>query len=161
MVVVQVLVGLVVLAVVAGLYWYVWRRLVRDTTSGPGLARRAGVPFWLQQVLAWPGFLWMALSIYLLLGVVAGATAQDSTAQESAALELSALEPAPAEPPRPVTAPSRRLFVSRAVGGAAAAVAVGTVGYGTAADPSGGAVRHHGRGTGVRAGLRHEPENRL
>ncbi|EFL34412.1 integral membrane protein [Streptomyces viridochromogenes DSM 40736] len=70
-----------------------WRRLFRDTTRGPGLTRRAGAvliaggwvlaiaalvaersgaPFWLQQVLAWPGFLWLALSIYLLLGVVAG-----------------------------------------------------------------------------------------
>lgn len=188
MVIVFVLVGLVVLAVVVGLYWYVWRRLVRDTTSGPGLARhagtvvfvagpvlmiaavaaeRAGAPFWLQRVLAWPGFLWMALSIYLLLGAVAGeavrpllrrfverrtpaATAVPSTtpapntAPVPSAIPVprgepvlpagaAAEEPAPAEPPRPVpgSAPSRRLFVARAVGGAAAAVAVGTVGYGT------------------------------
>ncbi|WP_425264183.1 metallophosphoesterase [Streptomyces caeruleatus] len=70
-----------------------WRRLFRDTTRGPGFVRRAGVvviaggwaltvgalvaersgaPFWLQQVLAWPGFLWLALSMYLMLGVLAG-----------------------------------------------------------------------------------------
>ncbi|GAX55698.1 metallophosphoesterase [Streptomyces olivochromogenes] len=174
MVIVFVLVGLLALAAVAGLYWYVWRRLVRDTTSGPGLARRAGTvvfvagpvlmiaavtaeragaPFRLQQVLAWPGFLWMALSIYLLLGVVAGEVVRpllrrvvERRAAPSVALPHPApvphpesvptgaaapQEPSPVEPPPPVTAPSRRLFVSRAAGGAAAAVALGTVGYGT------------------------------
>lgn len=179
MVIVFVLVGLLALAAVAGLYWYVWRRLVRDTTSGPGLARRAGTvvfvagpvlmiaavaaeragaPFWLQRVLAWPGFLWMALSIYLLLGAVAGevvrpllrrvverrrapSAAAPHTAPvphtESVPTGAAPREPRepqelpPVEPSRPVTTPSRRLFVSRAVGGAAAAVAVGTVGYGT------------------------------
>ncbi|KOV77619.1 membrane protein [Streptomyces sp. NRRL WC-3723] len=81
-----------VLAVVAGLHRYVWRRLVRDTTRGPGPARRVGTalfvtgpvltaaalvaertgaPFWLQRSLAWPGFLWLALALYLLLGVLA------------------------------------------------------------------------------------------
>ncbi|MGA5201570.1 metallophosphoesterase [Streptomyces variegatus] len=88
-----VLVATLVLAVIVTANWYVWRRLFRDTTRGPGLTRRAGAvliaggwtlaitalvaersgaPFWLQQVLAWPGFLWLALSIYLLLAVVAG-----------------------------------------------------------------------------------------
>jgi predicted MPP superfamily phosphohydrolase len=174
LVIVFVLVGLLALATVAGLYGYVWRRLVRDTTSGPGLARRAGTvvfvagpvlmiaavaaeragaPFRLQQALAWPGFLWMALSIYLLLGVMAGEVVRpllrrvmERRAAPSVAVPHPApvphpesvptgaaapQEPSPAEPPRPVTTPSRRLFVSRAVGGAAAAVALGTVGYGT------------------------------
>ncbi|MFJ8051611.1 metallophosphoesterase [Streptomyces luteogriseus] len=93
MVIVFVLVAVLVLAVVVTANWYVWRRLFRDTTRGPGLVRRAGAvliaggwvlaiaalvaersgaPFWLQQALAWPGFLWLALSIYLLLAVVAG-----------------------------------------------------------------------------------------
>jgi uncharacterized protein len=85
--------GLLALAVVTALYWYLWRRLVRDTTTGWGWPRRLGTalfvvgpavmfaalfaelghaPFPLQRVLAWPGFLWMALSLYLLLAVVAG-----------------------------------------------------------------------------------------
>ncbi|MGW1889512.1 metallophosphoesterase [Streptomyces sp. NPDC002004] len=93
MVVVVVLVVLVVLVTVAALHFYVWRRLVRDTTAGPGPLRRAGTavfvagpllmigalvtervgaPFWLQRTLAWPGFLWLALALYLLLGVLAG-----------------------------------------------------------------------------------------
>ncbi|NNN35255.1 metallophosphoesterase [Streptomyces sp. S3(2020)] len=163
--------------------WYVWRRLFRDTTERPGWARRAGAaliaggwlmaigalvaeragaPFWLQRVLAWPGFLWLALSVYLLLGVVvgevvrpllrrflerrdrrrapagadvrqletvpAGATPEEPPEPES---ESESEPPAPADPQLPVPTPSRRLFVSRVAAGAAAAAALGTVGYGT------------------------------
>ncbi|WP_406332431.1 metallophosphoesterase [Streptomyces sp. NBC_00203] len=93
MVIVFVLAGVAALAVLGGLHWYAWRRLVRDTTAGPGVVRRAGAvvfaagpllmfgavaserggaPFWVQRVLAWPGFLWMALAIYLVLALVVG-----------------------------------------------------------------------------------------
>ncbi|MER7178027.1 hypothetical protein ABT404_00765 [Streptomyces hyaluromycini] len=34
--------GLLALAVVTTLHWYLWRRLVRDTTTGWGLPRRLG-----------------------------------------------------------------------------------------------------------------------
>ncbi|AZP19946.1 metallophosphoesterase [Streptomyces aquilus] len=160
------------LAVLVAANWYLWRRLFRDTTSGPGRGRRVGVavvaggwllaigalvgertgaPFWLQQTLAWPGFLWLALSIYLLLGVVAGEVVRpllrrflerrDRRKAPVAAVAVPQPEPVPAGPapeepaepasPRLLAAPSRRLFVSRVVGGAAAAAAVGTVGYGT------------------------------
>ncbi|MFJ8504638.1 metallophosphoesterase [Streptomyces avermitilis] len=186
MIVVFVLVGLAVLAAFGALHWYVWRRLVRDTTRGPGLARRTGTvvivtgpvlmfaaliaertgaPFLLQRVLAWPGFLWMALSMYLLLALVAAEVvrplvrrlvereapaeaavprpqrvpAGTAATKPESELELESApspEPEPeqpesAGPPRAAAAPSRRLFVSRVVGGAAAAAAVGTVGYGT------------------------------
>ncbi|MET8133384.1 metallophosphoesterase [Streptomyces sp. NPDC005251] len=256
MVILFVLAGVAALAVLGGLHWYAWRRLIRDTTSGPGAVRRvgaavfvagpllmigavaserAGAPFWLQQTLSWPGFLWMALALYLLLALLAGevvrpllrwavergaagrretdgaatpalaegaaprptvrsrsgASPSPEHAEQSAPAEQSAgpaersapaeqlapaeqsagptelaapaEQPGPAEksalaehsgpaeqagspgptgspgPPGPtgsagaaaVRAPSRRLFVSRVVGGAAAAVAVGTVGYGT------------------------------
>jgi predicted MPP superfamily phosphohydrolase len=168
--------ALLALAVLVAGNWYLWRRLFRDTTRGPGLARRAGAaviaggwvlavgaiaaeragaPFWLQQVLAWPGFLWLALSIYLLLAVVAGelvrpllrrllerrarATAAVPQAQPIPAGSVppqapepeSAPAPEPESAPAPAPDPSRRLFVSRVVAGAAAAAAVGTVGYGT------------------------------
>ncbi|MEU6087560.1 metallophosphoesterase [Streptomyces sp. NPDC047085] len=194
MVIVFVLVALIVLAVLALGHWYVWRRLVRDTTRGPGPARRAGTavfvagpvlmvaalvaeragaPFWLQRTLAWPGFLWTALALYLLLAVVAGEVVRPLLRR---ALERGTREPlpertpvptptpaapappertAPAAPERaapaspepdttptppepdaartsvPSAAPTRRLFVSRVVGGAAATAAVATVGYGT------------------------------
>lgn len=208
--------ALLALAVLVTANWYLWRRLFRDTTGGPGRARkvgaavigggwvlaigalvaeRTGAPFWLQRVLAWPGFLWLALSIYLLLAVVAGevvrpllgrflerrdrrrepapaavphpervpvgAPAEERREAEGEALRPSQeprkggpAGPAPGEPHRPeepeeagpaplgsaaattpstgaVATPSRRLFVSRVVAGAAAAAAVGTVGYGT------------------------------
>lgn len=193
-----------------------WRRLVRDTSTPGSLARRvgtvvvvaapvvmvaalvterAGAPFWLQRVLAWPGFLWMALFLYLVLALVVGEAVRpllrrwverggsavaDASAASSAPTVPSALtaptvpsapaadapsekvssvgavsqearpgearseearpgeapseaplsEDPPAEKPAARPAPSRRLFVSRVVGGSAAAVAAGTVGYG-------------------------------
>ncbi|MCP2280427.1 hypothetical protein SAMN04244553_3250 [Nocardia amikacinitolerans] len=93
MVVVAVLIGVVVLAVFAGLHWYLWRRLVRDTTvpGSPGrrigtaalvaapllllaafFAESAGLPFPLVQAIAWPGYFWGALFVYLLLALLAG-----------------------------------------------------------------------------------------
>ncbi|MFE9704943.1 metallophosphoesterase [Streptomyces sp. NPDC005930] len=210
MVVVFVLVALLVVGVLVAANRYLWLRLFRDTTRAPGPARRigaaviaggwvlavgalvaerTGAPFWLQRVLAWPGFLWLALSIYLLLAVVAGevvrplllrllerraAVLRTEEAAEPSAVPAADAERIPAggaappktseapeaseahetsdprEPgrpgtdtpgtpdpapgsgaPSPLALPSRRLFVSRVVAGAAAAAAVGTVGYGT------------------------------
>ncbi|MET8095055.1 metallophosphoesterase [Streptomyces sp. NPDC005236] len=179
MVILFVSAGLAALAVLGGLHWYAYRRLVRDTTSGPGPVRRlgaavfvagpllmvgavvserAGAPFWLQRTLSWPGFLWMPLGLYLVPALLAGEfvrpvlrrflerraarpTAPVSPAdpnERAEPTEPADAEPAdpadPAEPAEPAEAlrvPSRRLFVSRVVGGTAAAVAVGTVGYGT------------------------------
>ncbi|MFG1669740.1 metallophosphoesterase [Streptomyces sp. Y7] len=221
MVIVFALVALLVLSVLVAGNWWMWRRLFRDTTRAPGLVRRAGVvviaggwaltigalvaertgaPFWLQQVLAWPGFLWLALAMYLTLAILvgevvrpllrrwlerrargreaapeprpepvpagvatatspAGATAVTAPAGAATATTPAAepaqgqpLTPAsgattagPADPPPPSAtgpsaasatppdpaAPTRRLFVSRVIAGTAAAVAVGTVGYGT------------------------------
>ncbi|MGW2615487.1 metallophosphoesterase [Streptomyces sp. NPDC001500] len=170
--------ALLALTLLAAANWYLWRRLFRDTTRGPGPARRGGAallaggwalaigalvaertgaPFRLQQILAWPGFLWLAISVYLLLAVLAGEVVRpllrrllERRARAGAPAEASAApvrpeplpvgarpagEAAPGTPPTPPPAaapdPSRRLFVSRAVAGAAAAAAVGTVGYGT------------------------------
>jgi predicted MPP superfamily phosphohydrolase len=170
MVVLYVLIALLVLGVLVTANWYLWRRLFRDTTARPGpvrragtaviaggwvlavgalVAERAGAPFWLQQVLAWPGFLWLALSIYLLLAVVAGEivrplvlrvlarrkqAAADGRQEEQPEPESEAEpvhEPGPGPQSAPVPQPSRRLFVSRVVAGVGAAAAVGTVGYGT------------------------------
>jgi len=191
---VVILFALLALTVLVTANWYLWRRLFRDTTGGPGRARRAGAvligggwvlaiaalvaertgaPFWLQRVLAWPGFLWLALSVYLLLAVVAGELVRPLLRRflerrdrrgEPAVAAVAQPEPVPAgapvekpgqggsrpeepqerkeggpaseEPREPgastlVAAPSRRLFVSRVVAGAAAAAAVGTVGHGT------------------------------
>ncbi|MCZ1007883.1 metallophosphoesterase [Streptomyces lydicus] len=82
-----------VLGLFFGVHRYLWCRLVRDTTT-PGsrlrhmgtvaafvlpltalaalLSARAGAPFPLQQALAWPGFLWLALVLYLTLALLVG-----------------------------------------------------------------------------------------
>ncbi len=225
------LVALVVLALLATVHRYVWRRLVGDTTAPGSTLRRVGTvaafvlpllsvgamtsgrigaPFWLQQVLAWPGFLWLAALMYLTLALLVGefvrpvlrrvlarrdAAAADRTtavlSSEAVATTTSGTRPRteelvpagpapsttsadpipetapPAEPepessaPDPVAAtapatadastadapatslarPSRRLFVSRVVGGAAAAAGLATVGYGTANVLSGPTVK--------------------
>ncbi|MDH6217391.1 metallophosphoesterase [Streptomyces pseudovenezuelae] len=136
MVIVFALLALTVL--VAG-NWYLWRRLFRDTTRGPGVMRRvgavvvaggwllaigalvaerSGAPFWLQQTLAWPGFLWLALSIYLLLAVIAGEVVRPllrRLLERRARTTADVREPepvpagapsAPAEKPTPEEAPS-------------------------------------------------------
>jgi len=147
-----VLVVLIAVAVLGGAHWYVWRRLVRDTTrawgparvtgtavviAGPVLmiaalaAERGGAPFWLQRVLGWPGFLWMALAIYLLLSVLAGEVLRPLLRRFMERRARAAPVVEETGSPAPEAAPSRRLLVSRVVGGAAAAAAVGTVGYGT------------------------------
>lgn len=177
-----ILFALLALAVLVAGNWYLWRRLFHDTTRGPGWVRRTGAaviaggwilaigalvgertgaPFWLQQVMAWPGFLWLALSIYLLLAVVVGEAVRPLLRRylerrapaavtavprpervRSGATDEAGPETVPETAPETAeaigtpqevlpAAPSRRLFVSRVVGGAAAAAAVGTVGYGT------------------------------
>ncbi|WP_245548925.1 metallophosphoesterase [Nocardia exalbida] len=89
---VLVLVGVVVLTVV-GAHWYIWRRLVRDTTAARSRARRVGTaivltgpllllgatvaelasaPFAVVRIIAWPGYLWGALFMYLLLALAVG-----------------------------------------------------------------------------------------
>ncbi|WP_245663979.1 metallophosphoesterase [Nocardia arthritidis] len=100
MVVKSVLVGVAVLVLVAvvvltivGAHWYLWRRLVRDTTAAGSRARRVGTaivlawpllllgatvaelasaPFAVVRIIAWPGYLWGALFVYLLLALAVG-----------------------------------------------------------------------------------------
>lgn len=119
MVVVVVLVVLVVLAVFAALHYYAWRRLVRDTTAGPGwprrlgtavfvagpvlmfaalIAERAGAPFLVQRILAWPGFLWMAFALYLLLALLVGEVVRPLLRRVVKPAAPSAPEPATAGP---------------------------------------------------------------
>ncbi|GAA2729503.1 metallophosphoesterase [Actinocorallia aurantiaca] len=164
MVVVFVLVAIAVLALLGVLHWYVWRRVVRDTTVRGSVARRvgrivmvalplltvatfvgenAGMPFGLVRVIAWPGYLWLAVFLYLLLALAVGELVRPllrRKAGKTAPQQVKAPEPVtvpaghapepPVEEPEAAEDPSRRLFVSRVVAGTAAAVALGTVGYG-------------------------------
>ncbi|MFJ2592138.1 metallophosphoesterase [Streptomyces erythrochromogenes] len=184
------LVALAVCALLVAVHRWLWIRLVRDTTAPGGLPRRigtvltialpllavaaltagrAGAPFWLQQTVSWPGYLWLAVLLYLTLtmlvaepiralllrrlahrdpsGALAGPPAEQSAAGTGTAAatvssstggteaEPGAVLAADGAPEEPAAAApggglSRRTFVARAVGGAAAAVAVGTVGHG-------------------------------
>ncbi|MEU8893297.1 metallophosphoesterase [Streptomyces sp. NPDC048442] len=196
------LVVLCVLGLLGAVHWYVWKRLVRDTT-GPGprgrrvrragaaaaialpltslgavTSGRIGAPFWLQQLLAWPGFLWLALLLYVTLALLAGEAIRPLLARWLGSRDTVPPEPATAEvappplcgagasvsgsegaappgaalcPPAPKLSASleqggtpgrpscpqgggnqqsRRLFISRTVGAAAAVAATATVGYG-------------------------------
>lgn len=190
------LVAVVVLAVIALLvlvHRWLWIRLVRDTTAPGALSRRigtvlaialpllsvaaltagrAGAPFRLQQAVAWPGFLWLAVLLYLTLTMLVAepvralllrrmahripseedrGSAPNPAPRSPAGLQPAGRstaaqgpgpgpgpgDPAPA-PQDPGSGPAdsggllldRRRFVARAIGGAAAAVAVGTVANG-------------------------------
>ncbi|MFI6039089.1 metallophosphoesterase [Streptomyces sp. NPDC051315] len=153
---------LLVLAVLVTANWYLWRRLFRDTTRAPGrvrrggavliaggwtlavgalVAERTGAPFWLQRVLAWPGFLWLALSIYLLLAVVAGEAVRPllrrrlerrRPAAVTAPRPHPAPEGAPSEEAEPVTTGgSRERTASGAAGPSGETVSAGAVGEGS------------------------------
>ncbi|MFE0649000.1 metallophosphoesterase [Streptomyces sp. NPDC059534] len=153
------------------------------------VSSRAGAPFRVQQVVAWPGFLWLAVLLYLTLALLVGEAvrpvlrawlARRAGSAAPGPQPASQPQPQPASQPQPQPEPeslpepgsqpqpehrrgaqpepepqpeavtvapgggaveasgesgaaevSRRLFVARVVGGSAAAVALGTVGYGT------------------------------
>ncbi|AWZ11338.1 metallophosphoesterase [Streptomyces sp. ICC1] len=82
---------LLVLALLGLVHRWLWIRLVRDTTAPGGRARRtgtalafalpvlalaalvagrAGAPFWLQRAVSWPGYLWLAVLLYLTLAML-------------------------------------------------------------------------------------------
>ncbi len=82
--------GAVVLAVLAAAHWYLWKRLVSDVSRPGGWWRRIGTvlavllallvpgvlvgtrvlsPTGAGQFLAWPGYLWLALLMYLLIAL--------------------------------------------------------------------------------------------
>lgn len=86
-------VALTVFVLMGFAHWYLWRRLVRDVSAPGGVWRRtgtvlafalpvlvvvnvavgrSGAPFTLQRVLAWPGYMWMALLLYLLMALAVG-----------------------------------------------------------------------------------------
>jgi predicted MPP superfamily phosphohydrolase len=80
-----------VLALLVLVHRWLWIRLVRDTTRAGGAARRtgsvlafalpllalaaltagrAGAPFWLERLVAWPGYMWLAVLLYLTLAML-------------------------------------------------------------------------------------------
>ncbi|WP_280436371.1 metallophosphoesterase [Nocardia carnea] len=121
MVVVSVLAGLAAVVVLTGLHWYLWRRLVRDITRdgsvwrpiGAGVlglgavlmgaafgAVFAGATWDVWRLPAWTGFVWAALFVYLLIGVLAGEIIRPLLLR---ALERRDAGTAAAPPPAPAT----------------------------------------------------------
>ncbi|MFF3017162.1 metallophosphoesterase [Streptomyces sp. NPDC057939] len=197
-----VLIVLAVLALLAAVHRWLWVRLVRDTTR-PGsavrragtvaafvlpvlavaalTAGRAGAPFWLQRLVAWPGFMWLAVLLYLTLSMLVAEVVRRVWLRRPARTAAPAAPVASPQDPEPLvreeaatgtgagagtgtgsgpgdtgaagsgpgdvaTAPAqvaggapgegpdgvtRRLFVSRALGGAALVATAATVGTGT------------------------------
>ncbi|MFE7560524.1 metallophosphoesterase [Kitasatospora sp. NPDC057500] len=178
MIVLVVLGALLVLALLTLVHWYLWRRLVRDVSAPGGPWRRAGTvlavalpvfsvgalignrafPMSVQRFFAWPGFLWLAVLLYLLLALGVGellrplllrlparraepaaavpeavTVPQGAPAKEADApsAQAAALSPAPrAESSRTAPSPERRLFVARAVAIGASGAAAAVVGNG-------------------------------
>jgi predicted MPP superfamily phosphohydrolase len=151
----------VVLALFCGVHFYVWKRLVHDVCAPGSRWRWAGtalavllpllslgaliggraMPLAAERWLAWPGYMWLAVLLYLTMALLVGefvrpllrrAPIRPIRTHAQEAQELP--EPAPAPEPEPAPAPAgpgRRLFVARTVAIGAAAAATATVGYGT------------------------------
>jgi len=141
---------------------YLWKRLVKDTTR-PGRWRTVGtvailallgillgallLPRWIgpqhSGFAAWPGYLWLAMVLYLTLALavlevprlVIGRRAR-APATPTPQPELvpaggaAAAEPEPEPVPEPEVDTGRRLFLARSLALAAGAAATGVVGYG-------------------------------
>ncbi|MEC4015954.1 metallophosphoesterase [Streptomyces sp. H27-D2] len=128
MILVTILIVLVIVGLLVCVHWYLWRRLVRDISAPGGRARRAGTvavfvlplltfgavtseragaPFGVQQALAWPGFLWLAVLLYLTLAVLVGEVVRPVLTRlltRRAAVRASS----PQAPPAVVTVPDTR-----------------------------------------------------
>jgi predicted MPP superfamily phosphohydrolase len=127
------------LAILGGMHWYLWIRLVRDpalaepwrrlfsiallvlTFSVPiGMLALRLAPRPLDRIVPVLAFTWLGLAFLLFISVLALDLAR--LAAEGASLALAHLRSLP-EPPAD---PSRRIFVARALAGTAVAAAAGT-----------------------------------
>ena len=147
----------VVLVVVVAIHYYLWRRLVRNTTRTPR-ARRIGTwiflalpaiemaaligsrafPHRIAVAISWPGYLWLAVMFYLLVSLAAlevpALIARLALLRAPAPAPVPVLVGGPAQdaPPLP-PAPdlqSRRLIIARTVAIGAGLASVGFVGSG-------------------------------
>jgi predicted MPP superfamily phosphohydrolase len=186
-----ILVGVSILCVLVAVHWYLWRRLVKDVSRPGGAWRRtgtvlvwllpattvatmvvgrSGAPFVVERVLAWPGYLWLALLLYLTLALAAAellrpllrrvgkALPHRTTPVGGTTMAIEATGEAPpvgsggaapdvqgrgrGESPAEGAAPSRRLFVARTVALGAATLATGTVAAGTLGVLNGPTTKH-------------------
>ncbi|MFF7990877.1 metallophosphoesterase [Kitasatospora xanthocidica] len=131
-----------VVPALAAVHYYVWRRVVRDTTAPGSRPRRAGtallvllgvllvaappaesaLPKPLAVTVGWPGFLWMAGILYLCFALLVAEAVRPFLLRAARR----------GTPDGTVPDPSRRLFVNRSLALAAGAATAATVGYGAA-----------------------------
>jgi MFS family permease len=155
----------VVLALFGGVHLYLWKRLVHDVSAPGSRWRRTGsvpavvlsllslgaliggraLPLAAERWLAWPGYMWPAVLLYLTLALLVReflrpllrrapvpTHAQEAPQPDPDPDPEPDPDPDPDPEPAPVPAdPGRRLFVARTVAIGAAAAATATVGYGT------------------------------
>ncbi|MFE9791850.1 metallophosphoesterase [Streptomyces goshikiensis] len=141
-VVIFAVVALAVLGLLVLVHRWLWIRLVRDTTRPGGAWRRAGTalafalpalavaaltagragaPFWLQRAVSWPGFMWLAVLLYLSLAMLVAEPARALLLRRS-----PRQPPEPALPAAPAPAvPAGAEAAPAASRGAAASVPAG------------------------------------
>ncbi|KAB8165326.1 metallophosphoesterase [Streptomyces sp. 3MP-14] len=156
-VVAAVVMALVACTVLGGVHWYLWRRLVRDVTRPGSRYRRLGgwalgalallmvaaagggqlgLPFAAHRVLAWPGFLWMATLLYLLLALLVGEVVRFALLRRGR--RRGAAEGPAAPEPEPAAAPvEEELAVAEPVPAGVAAGGAAPAPAGPPAEPAG------------------------
>ncbi|HEX6683974.1 MAG TPA: metallophosphoesterase [Candidatus Limnocylindrales bacterium] len=136
-----------VLIVIGPIHWYLWRRLVKDTTR-PGRWRKIGTIVFLalvasllggfiieNLVFSLVGYMWLAVLFYLLLALLALEIPRQillrTKAPKGEAVQQSAGAIAPVLADTEVKGVERRLVLSRGAAIFAGLTATGLVGFGT------------------------------
>ncbi|MGW6919479.1 metallophosphoesterase [Kitasatospora sp. NPDC054939] len=161
---------LAVLALLALVHWYLWRRLVRDVSAPGGRWRRAGtvlavalplvsvgalvggraLPLAVERWFAWPGFLWLAVLLYLTLALLVGEALRPLLLRAG---RRRPVRVAAASGPAGLRAEGRTESAGSTEAGAPDSVAAEAGAAGPAAEEAAGAAG--------RAGLPQSPERRL
>ncbi|HEY0447744.1 metallophosphoesterase [Actinophytocola sp.] len=150
--------GVVLSALVALMHYYLWKRLVKDTTARGGWRRAGSVAFVLLALLVfatltlgrsvapgvaqwftWPGYIWFAIVVYLFLSTLVlelprlalRGWVRRRPLEATATTDAAPVTPAPPPASREVNE-SRRLFLARSAGLVAGAASVSLVGVGMA-----------------------------
>ncbi|MFB7895734.1 metallophosphoesterase [Streptomyces xiamenensis] len=139
--------NLLIVLASALVHWWLWKRLVRDTTRPGTRARRVGTVLTAASAalaaaprilvpalgpdagrwLAWPGYTWLAVLLYLALPLLVAELIRAAGWLRSR--RAGRHDPGPAVPPTAAEL-NRRLFLSRTAGATAGVISVATTGYG-------------------------------
>lgn len=176
MVVVFVLIALMVVGALGVAHWYLWRRFVRDvsrpggpwrrtgtvlavllplTTVAAFVTSRSGVSLPVQRAAAWPGYMWLASLLYLLLALLAGEAIRfvlrrTAWGRARAGQGTGTREPVAADTPAADAPAAGAVAADTPAAGAVAAGATDTAGAaGTSGATDAGHVSARGAGAGA------------